>query len=61
MYKQIITEKEYRDAYENYGIQFSVGMGAEAVKNCYRLLTLRSKILKDEFKTATGQKRAQNH
>ena len=59
-YKQVLTEKEYRDAYEKYGDGFRVGMGAEAVKELLEAIDLEAeaKALKDEFKTATGQKRA---
>ena len=30
-YKQVLSEKEYREAYEEFGGKFRVGMGAEAV------------------------------
>ena len=59
-YKQVLTEKEYRDAYEKYGDAFRVGMGAEAVKELLQAIDLEveAKQLKDEFKSATGQKKA---
>ena len=59
-YKQVLTEKEYREAYEKYGDTFRVGMGAEAVKELLQVIDLEAeaKSLQDEFKTATGQKRA---
>ena len=59
-YKQVLTEKEYREAYEKYGDTFRVGMGAEAVKELLQAIDLEAeaKQLKDEFKTATGQKKA---
>ena len=31
-YKQVLSEKEYQDAREQYGDAFRVGMGAEAIK-----------------------------
>ena len=31
-YKQVLTEREYQDAYEKWGNNFRVGMGAEAIK-----------------------------
>ena len=31
-YKQVLSEKEYQDAREQYGDSFRVGMGAEAIK-----------------------------
>ncbi|TCK93407.1 DNA-directed RNA polymerase subunit beta' [Natranaerovirga hydrolytica] len=59
-YKQILTEKEYRDAYDKYGNQFRVGMGAEAIKEVLSRIDLakESKELKKGLKEATGQKRA---
>jgi DNA-directed RNA polymerase subunit beta' len=59
-YKQVLSEKEYRDAYEKYGNTFEVGMGAEAVKRLLQEIDLEaeSKELRDGLKSATGQKRA---
>ena len=59
-YKQVLTEREYREAYEKFNGDFEVGMGAEAVK---RLLTeidldAESEELRKGLKDATGQKRA---
>ena len=31
-YKQVLSEKEFREAYEEFGGKFRVGMGAEAIK-----------------------------
>ena len=31
-YKQVLTEREFQEAREKYGMTFRVGMGAEAVK-----------------------------
>ena len=58
-YKQVLTEKEYRDAYDKYG-RPCMGMGAESIKELLEAIDLpaEAKSLKDEFKTATGQKRA---
>ena len=33
---QVLSEKEYRDAYDKYGNTFRVGMGAEAIKECVK-------------------------
>ena len=30
-YKQVLSEKEFREAYEEFGGKFRVGMGAEAI------------------------------
>jgi DNA-directed RNA polymerase subunit beta' len=57
--KQLLTEKEYRDALEKYGNTFEVGMGAEAVKSLLKAIDLdqQSKDLRAELKDSTGQKR----
>ncbi len=58
-YKDLLTEKEYREAYEKYGNTFTVGMGAEAVKILLQQIDLEkeSKELKAQLKDSTGQKR----
>ena len=59
-YKQIITDKEYREAMEKYGPNsFEAGMGAEAIKRLLSEVNLEreSKELKDILQTAKGQKR----
>ncbi|MCL2575876.1 MAG: DNA-directed RNA polymerase subunit beta' [Defluviitaleaceae bacterium] len=60
-YKQILTDKEYRDAVEKYGDEnaFRVGMGAESVKELLLNIDLEaeSEELKTSLKTAAGQKR----
>ena len=60
MYKQVLTEKEYQDAREAYGLTFRVGMGAEAIKELLQDIDLDkdSRELKEILETATGQKRA---
>ncbi|SHH51209.1 DNA-directed RNA polymerase subunit beta' [Tepidibacter thalassicus] len=57
--KQLLTEKEYRDALEKYGNSFKAGMGAEAIKELLRKIDLEalSKELKLKLKDSTGQKR----
>jgi len=59
-YKQILTEKEYRDAYDKYGLNFRAAMGAEAVKELLANIDLEkeSKELKGALKESSGQKRA---
>ncbi len=59
-YKQVLTEREYREAYEKYGETFEVGMGAEAVKRLLQEIDLEaeSEELKRGLKNASGQKRA---
>jgi len=59
-YKQLLTEKEYRDAVEKFGDgTFRVGMGAESVKELLDAIDLEreSAELKTMLKTAVGQKR----
>ena len=59
-YKQIITDKELREAQEMYGANsFVVGMGAEAIKQLLSEVDLEkeSEELKEILKTAKGQKR----
>ncbi|MCI8804498.1 MAG: DNA-directed RNA polymerase subunit beta' [Clostridiales bacterium] len=59
VYKDLLTEKEYRDAREKYGDTFKVGMGAEAIKILLRDINLEKESveLKKELKNSTGQKR----
>ncbi len=60
VYKQIITDKEYRDAIEKYGYgAFEAGMGAEAIKKLLSQVDLKkeSKALKDALPTMKGQRR----
>ena len=58
--KQLLTEREYRDAAEKYGDgAFRVGMGAEAIKELLQridLVTLTEQLRK-ELTDASGQKR----
>nr|WP_317356987.1 DNA-directed RNA polymerase subunit beta' [uncultured Tyzzerella sp.] len=58
-YKDLLTEKEYREAYDKFGNTFTVGMGAEAVKILLQQIDLEkeSKELKAQLKDSTGQKR----
>ena len=58
--KQLLTEKEYRAAVDKYGYNtFTVGMGAEAVKQLLQNIDLEkeSKELRADLKDSTGQKR----
>ena len=59
-YKQLLTEKEYREACEKYGDSaFVVGMGAEAVKDLLQAIQLEEESveLKEQLSSTTGQKR----
>ena len=59
-YKQVLNEKEYREAYDKYGDRFRVGMGAEAIQELLAAIDLEkdSVELKQGLKDSTGQKRA---
>lgn len=59
-YKEILGEKEYREAEEKYGHNgFVAEMGAEAIKKLLSDINLEkeSAELKEQLKTTTGQKR----
>ena len=58
--KQVLTEREYQEARENYGYDFRVGMGAESIKELLQAIDLEAESaeLKAGLKDATGQKRA---
>lgn len=58
--KQLLTEKEYREAVDKYGEEsFAAGMGAESIKVLLQEIDLEtlSVELKRELKDASGQKR----
>ena len=60
-YKQILTEKEYREAIEVHGYgNFRVGIGAEAIQEALANIDLEkdSVELKEQLVDASGQKRA---
>lgn len=57
--KQLLTEREYREKRDQYGQEFTAAMGAEAVKQLLDNVNLEGEVaeLKEELKTASGQKR----
>ena len=57
--KQLLTEREYRDKRDEYGQGFNAKMGAEAVKELLSQVDLAQEVaeLKEDLKTAQGQKR----
>ncbi len=57
--KQTLSEKEYRTYYEKYGSGFTVGMGAEAIKELLKKVDIKTEIEKitKELETAQGPKR----
>ena len=59
-YKQILSDKEYRDAIEQFGYgSFEAGMGAEAIKVLLGEVDLEkeSKELKEQIRTFKGQRK----
>ena len=60
-YKQVLSEREYRDAIETYGYgSFRAGMGAESILEILSNIDLEKESveLKEALVDATGQKRA---
>ena len=60
-YKQVLSEKEYREAVDKWGrASFRVGMGAEAIQELLKAIDLDkdSEELKSKLEDASGQKRA---
>ncbi|MGV3024820.1 DNA-directed RNA polymerase subunit beta' [Clostridium thermobutyricum] len=58
--KQLLNEKEYREAVDKYGEEsFIAGMGAEAIQELLGEIDLetQAKELKEELKQSTGQKK----
>ncbi len=58
-YKQLLSEREYREAYDKYGNGFEAAMGAEAVKRLLMDIDLEKESveLKRDLETTGGQKR----
>ena len=59
-FKKVMTEQEYREAYDQYGDTFRVGMGAEAVLELLQNVNLEEEVvkLKEELVNTTSQKAA---
>ena len=57
--KELINEDKFRAVYREHGNTFEVGMGAEAVKKLLQKIDLEkeSKMLREDLKDSTGQKR----
>jgi DNA-directed RNA polymerase subunit beta' len=57
--KQLLSEKEYREAIDKHGNRFTAGMGAEAVEELLKRIDLigESKELKAALKESSGQKK----
>ena len=58
-YKQLLSEREYREAYDKYGNRFEAAMGAEAIKRLLQDIDLEKEAdeLKKQLVDTTGQKR----
>ena len=59
MKKQVLSEKEYKEATERYGDKFRAGMGAESIDELLREIDLDklSQELREELEEAAGQKK----
>ncbi len=59
-YKQVLSEKEFREAYDRWGSAFRAGMGAEAIQELLKAIDLEkdSAELRKGLKESSGQKRA---
>ena len=59
-YKQVLSEKEFQDAREEFSSKFRAGMGAESIKELLQAIDLEAeyKELKEGLDTSSGQKRA---
>lgn len=59
MKKQLLSENEYREYRDKYGIAFKVGMGAEAIKKLLEEIDLEkmARELRTELKEVTGQRK----
>ena len=57
--KQVLTEKEYKEAYERYGDKFRAGMGAEAIRELLQEIDMDSLAaeLREELADSVGQKK----
>ena len=57
---QILSEKEFNEAYEKYGDNFKAGMGAEAIRDLLAKIDVEALAasLKEELEDAQGQKGA---
>ena len=57
--KQVLTEKEYKEAYERYGDKFRAGMGAEAIRELLQEIDVDSLAaeLREELADSVGQKK----
>ena len=59
-YKQVLTEREYQEAKEQWGSKFRAGMGAEAIKELLLAVDIEKEYqeLSEQMVDSAGQKRA---
>ena len=59
VYKEILTEQQYRQAKEDFGNRFRAAMGAEAIRELLMQIDMEklSEELRTELKDSSGQKR----
>ena len=58
--KQLLTEDEYRAAYEKYGDEFEAEMGAEAIKKLLGLLDLNTEAAEGSRRHREDQQQAED-
>ena len=58
-YKQVLTERDYRNCYEKFGNTFKASIGAEAIKTLLEKVDLEAEfeVITKELKEAQGQRR----
>ncbi|MDO5457623.1 MAG: DNA-directed RNA polymerase subunit beta' [Atopococcus tabaci] len=61
-HKQLLSEREYRELKFEFGNRFEAQIGAEAIRTLLRKVDVNGEVkeLREELKTATGQKRNRN-
>ncbi len=59
-YKQVLSEREFREKYEEYGKGFRAAMGAEAIREVLSNIDLKEEFetLREDLESAKGQKKA---
>ncbi len=61
-HKQLLSEREYRELKAEFGTRFHAEIGAEAIRTMLERVDIQQEIkdLREELKTATGQKRTRD-
>lgn len=61
-HKQLLSEREFRELKAEFGTRFDAQIGAEAIRTLLERVDIQAEIkeLREELKTATGQKRTRD-